>query len=130
LATLEDNHTLHHVDVHVSDLAATKRLFAALAPGLGYELRSEYDEFISYWRTGRQRPVVGFLLDTEHGSATMRLAFDVAAIEDVDRLAEVALRNGATAIEGPGFHPEYGDDYYAVFFEDMDGNRYEICREE
>jgi len=32
---------------------------------------------------------------------------------------------GARAIEGPGLHPEYGE-YYAVFFEDADGNRFEI----
>jgi predicted lactoylglutathione lyase len=121
---------VHHIDVHVRDLAATKRLFSALAPGLGYELRSEYDEFISFWRTGKRRPVVGFLLDTEHGSASMRLAFAVEGLKDVDRLAGIARENGATAIEGPAFHPEYGDDYYAVFFEDADGNRYEICRNE
>ena len=121
---------MHHVDVHVRDLAATKRLFSALAPALGYELRSEDDEFISYWSVGKKRPAIGFLRDTEHGSGAMRIAFAVAGLRDVDELAAIARDNGATTIEGPGFHPEYGDDYYAVFFEDPEGNRWEICRDE
>ena len=44
--------------------------------------------------------------------------------------AKSCLVKARTAIEGPGIHPEYGDDYYAVFFEDPDGNRYEICLDE
>lgn len=121
---------MHHVDVHVRDIAAAKRLLSALAPGLGYELRSDDDDFFSYWRAGKTRPAIGFLLDSEHGSGTMRLAFSVATSGDVDALAAAARANGATAFEGPGLHPEYGDDYYAVFFEDADGNRYEICVDE
>ena len=120
---------MHHVDVHVSDISKTKRLFDALAPVLHYVPRSEYDEFISYRHADRSRPAVGFLLDPDEVGGTMRIAFAVATQTAVDAAAETARSNGAVGLEGPGFHPEYGDDYYAVFFEDADGNKYEVCHD-
>jgi catechol 2,3-dioxygenase-like lactoylglutathione lyase family enzyme len=120
---------MHHVDVHVSDISKTKQLFDALAPVIHYVPRSEYDEFISYRPADRPRPAVGFLLDPEHVAGSMRLAFAVATQAAVDAAAEAVRANGARQLEGPGFHPEYGDDYYAVFFEDADGNKYEVCHD-
>ena len=45
--------------------------------------------------------------------------------DDVDRLAEIATNAGATAVAGPKEMP-YGPDYYAVYFADPSGNRFEI----
>jgi len=36
-------------------------------------------------------------------------------------------RGGACAVEGPGYCHDYTPGYYAVFFEDADGNKWEIC---
>ncbi|MFZ1016724.1 MAG: VOC family protein, partial [Candidatus Cybelea sp.] len=69
------------------------------------------------------------ILDPEHRAGSMRVAFAVKTPAQVDAAARVAARCGARAIEGPGLHPEYGD-YYAVFFEDADGNRFEIMADE
>jgi predicted lactoylglutathione lyase/heme-degrading monooxygenase HmoA len=116
---------LHHVDVHVRDLAAAKELFDALADSIGYRRRSADDEFIGYEPVDGGRPRFGLLRD-ENAGGSMRLAFAVGRRAQVDAAAGFAREHGATAIEGPGLHPEYGDDYYAVFFEDADGNKYEI----
>ncbi len=118
---------MHHVDVHVSDLAATKRLFDAVAPSIGYELRAADEDFVSYWRG--KRPSIGFIADGVAGSAAMQLAFAVETDDAVDAAADAARRNGARNIDGPAIHPEYGDDYYAVFFEDAGGNKFEVLRE-
>lgn len=117
---------MHHIDIHVSDLVQTRRLLDAVMPLVGYELRSEYPDFVSFWRGGK-RPSLGFIPDGQRGgSATMQLAFGVAKNADVDAVAHAARTNGARNIEGPAIHAEYGDDYYAVFFEDADGNRFEV----
>jgi predicted lactoylglutathione lyase len=55
----------------------------------------------------------------------MRIAFAVETREQVDEVARIVCDRGAQAMEGPSVHTEYGD-YYAVFFEDRDGNRYEV----
>jgi predicted lactoylglutathione lyase len=120
---------LHHIDVHVRDLKAAKRFFGALAPAIGYRLRVDDADFVGYEPEIGGYPRVGFGLDTEHGSGLMRLAFGVESRAAVDAVAKIATENGARNMEGPSLHPEYGDDYYAAFFEDADGNLYEIAAE-
>jgi glyoxylase I family protein len=43
----------------------------------------------------------------------------------VDRVAAELVAAGVAATE-PRYHPEYGPDYYATFFEDPDGIRLEV----
>jgi predicted lactoylglutathione lyase len=45
--------------------------------------------------------------------------------DDVDRVAATLTRIGALEIDGPS--EAYGPNYYAVFFQDPDGNMLEIC---
>jgi catechol 2,3-dioxygenase-like lactoylglutathione lyase family enzyme/heme-degrading monooxygenase HmoA len=120
---------LHHIDVHVRDLAAAKILFDALAPAIGYRMRMDEPDFVGYERADGGYPRVGFILDPEHRAGSMRLAFGVATQDDVDAAARIASANGAREMDGPMLNPEYGDDYYAAFFEDADGNKYEIAAE-
>ena len=116
---------LHHVDVHVNDLA-TAELFDAIAPFVGYRRLPDEPDFVGYETGVGGRPRIGFVLDADHRSGSMRLAFAVESRHAVDDAARVARECEAHAIEGPGLNPEYGDDYYAVFFDDAGGNKYEI----
>ena len=118
---------MHHVDVHVSDAVASRRFFDAIMPLVGYEPRVDSSSEFAYWCAER-RPAIAFTLDADRsGSGSMRIAFAVPTSADVDRAAAAAAHHGARNIEGPGIHPEYGDEYYAVFFEDLDGNKFEVC---
>lgn len=121
---------LHHLDVHVRNIGRAKALFGSLAAGLGYRERYADDEFVGYEPIGQPRPLIGFIFDPEHAAGSLRVAFAVASNELVNALGATAKAHGARAIEGPGPCPEYGDDYYAVFFEDDEGNRFEIVRAE
>ena len=53
------------------------------------------------------------------------LCLRVADTEAVDRAATSLRALGVAATE-PRLYPEYAEDYYATFFEDPDGIRYEI----
>ncbi|HEV3091176.1 MAG TPA: VOC family protein [Candidatus Cybelea sp.] len=119
---------LHHIDVHVRDLAAARAFFDTLAPHIGYRPLALDPDFAGYEPASGGRPRFGLILDPGHRSGSMRMAFAVATIAEVDAAAEAARAAGARALEGPGSHPEYGN-YYAVFFEDPDGNKYEITRD-
>ena len=120
---------LHHIDVHVRDLEATKRFFGALAPAIGYRMRVDDPTFAGYEPEDGGFTRIGFEQSAQFGSAMMRLAFGVESREAVDAAAKIAMENGGRNLEGPSLHPEYGDDYYAAFFEDADGNLYEISAE-
>src|SRR2546422_7964018 len=65
----------------------------------------------------------------EHRSNECRIAFWAESVSEVDKLAEIAARAGARNIEGPAREiPQPGETgYYAVFFEDPCGNRFEVC---
>ena len=122
---------LHHLDIHVRNIVAAQRLLDALAEHIGYRRVSESDEFeepgfVGYETAAGGRPRFGLIPDPASLPGSTRLAFAVETREQVDAAATIAREHGARAIEGPGLHPEYGD-YYAVFFEDPDGNKFEIC---
>lgn len=116
---------LHHVDIHVRDIDAARVLFDGLSGHIGYRRLVREPDFVGYETECGGRPRFGLILDPAHRAGSMRLAFAVETPELVDAAARIAVQCGARAMEGPGLHPEYGD-YYAVFFEDADGNRYEI----
>jgi len=118
-----------HVDLRVSDLTKTRRLYDMLLPAMGFtEIVADHDS-ICYYRPGSNRsdPFLGVDLDPHHRPNGTRLALRAADRLDVDRLAEVARLAGALAFEPPHVCEEYTPFYYAAFFEDADGNKLEIC---
>jgi len=117
---------IHHVDIHVRELRSAKALFDALSGPLGFRHVPDDAGFVGYEPSDGSRPRIGFTQDGEASGGTMQLAFGVADRAHVDAAAGAARNTGARKIDGPSLHPEYGDDYYAVFFEDDDGNRYEV----
>lgn len=121
---------LHHVDIHVRNIDAAQTLLDALAEHIGYRRITDSDEpeepgFVGYETASGGRPRFGLIPDLASLPGSTRLAFAVETRGRVDAAAGIAREHGARAIEGPGLHPEYGD-YYAVFFEDAGGNKFEI----
>jgi predicted enzyme related to lactoylglutathione lyase len=117
-----------HIDLRVRSLANVTEFYRNLLPELG---------FTSWWGKGDWRgaaardsfpskPFFALTEDPDHQPNGTRIAFWVNSREDVDRLAEVVERTGGRNIEGPALNLEYSEDYYAVFFEDPDGNRLEV----
>ena len=53
------------------------------------------------------------------------MAFTADSRDEVDRVAALLDSIGAREIDGPS--EAYGPNYYAVFFEDPDGNKLEVC---
>lgn len=96
--------------------------------GVGYTLRSEREGFINYWKGG-VRPSIGFDEEGKPIAGSTQLAFHVDSRADVDAVARAIVAAGACKVDGPALCPEYGDAYYAVFFEDADGNRYEVLND-
>jgi catechol 2,3-dioxygenase-like lactoylglutathione lyase family enzyme len=121
---------LHHIDIHLRDIDAAQTLLDALAELIGYRRVSGSDEleepgFVGYETAAGGRPRFGLIPDSASLPGSTRLAFAVETRGQVDAAANIARQHRAQAIEGPCLHPEYGD-YYAVFFEDAGGNKFEI----
>jgi predicted lactoylglutathione lyase len=117
-----------HVDLRVSDLAEVRALYDALLPAMGCSRLQEDGKNINYYieAADRSQPFFGLMTDHRHRPNGSRVAFRAVSRDDVDRLADIARAAGARSMEGP---ENYGGSprYYAVFFEDADGNKLEIC---
>jgi len=57
------------------------------------------------------------------------LAFKAESNEEVDKLFLKIKEIGATIVEEPKFFPQHGENYYALFFKDLEGIKYEIVHE-
>lgn len=116
-----------HVDVRVKDRARAISFYDDLLAPLGLrrgETKAEH-EWISYSRHDGSEQWFAFTHDPHGNPGDNRVAFAVSAREVVDEIAALLPAIGAGKIEGP--EEAYGPDYYAVFFEDPDGNKLEVC---
>jgi catechol 2,3-dioxygenase-like lactoylglutathione lyase family enzyme len=119
-----------HIDLRVRNVARARKFYRPLMKALGF---SRYGSN-PWWTTfsapkrGNELPAFfGFTRDPKHKPNGTRIAFWAASRAEVDRIAKVARRAGAKNIEGPAPYEPDTPEYYAVFFEDPDGNKLEVC---
>ncbi len=137
---------LHHMNINVSDLERSSKFYGPVLEFLGYD-RADYDhegdwafEDWKHWLEGTPHEISivqaksGTSYDRDERRAVGRhnhIAFCAEDREDVDRLYEEVLapleREGLCSVEDPPCEcPEYGEGYYATFFMDPDGLKFEF----
>jgi catechol 2,3-dioxygenase-like lactoylglutathione lyase family enzyme len=117
-----------HIDLRVKDVGRAKKFYVPLLNALGFTVDQKLKEWVSYEAPRHGSAVTeffGFTHDPDHKPNGTRIAFWAETREEVDRIAAVARAAGALNIEGPELYEE--PDYYAVFFEDPEGNKLEVC---
>ena len=118
-----------HLDLRVRDLQEAEPFYSVVLPALGFPVRGQAPHCVYFEAVG-QHPKPEFIAlieDRAHVSHGTRLAFWRDTQEEVDAFAALLPNCGAKNIEGPDFCPEYTPTYYAVYFEDPCGNRFEVC---
>ena len=114
-----------HIDLRVPRLADVAAFYELLLPALGFSRRMNIEGWLQFEAPGDgATEMFGVTESTGHVANENRIAFRAERAEDVDRIARVAASAGARSIEGP---LDYARGYYAVFFEDPCGNRFEVC---
>ena len=114
---------IDHVSVAVRDLAAAMRFYGAVLAVLGYRrldtrpatagYGKKYSEFWINVRT-----------DIFESNGT-HVCLRARSTDIVDAFHAAALKAGGTSDGAPGLRPPHGDNYYAAFIRDPDGNRIE-----
>lgn len=118
-----------HIDLRVPDLEAVREFYIRLLPVLGFTQDMSIPDWISFsselldGQTASE--FFGVTGDPNHVPGPNRIAFWAGSPEEVDAIGEVLHRIGAQNIEGPELYDEPG--YYAVFFEDPGGNKFEVA---
>lgn len=114
-----------HIDLRVPSFQAVDAFYRSLLPALGFTREVPVEEWLQFEAAeGSPAEFFGITESPGHRPNENRIAFRAESIEAVNRIAEVARAAGATNFEGP---MDYEPGYYAAFFEDPCGNRFEIC---
>ena len=105
------------------------KFYAQLLPALGFTCDRSDQEWATFYSVGDDKPSAffGFTADPAHQPNGTRIAFWAETRENVDRIGALVSQIGGRNIEGPELCKEYSPGYYAVFFEDPDGNKLEVC---
>ncbi|HLF68283.1 MAG TPA: VOC family protein [Gaiellaceae bacterium] len=115
---------IDHVKVGVSDLEAAKEYYAkALAP-LGYRVEFEAEGMV-YFADSKG---LDFGVGTDLQAGGAHVGFTVPDPATVQAFYDAAIAAGGADNGPPGPRPEYGEDYYAAYVLDPDGNNVEaLC---
>lgn len=114
---------IDHIQLVVSDLAASKQFYEAILKVLHVPIGGEADDY--FWAdelfvsTADSSAAAGHLTGRHH------LAFQAKDRATVDAFHQAGLDAGGKDNGGPGERPYYHPGYYAAFLLDPDGNNIE-----
>jgi catechol 2,3-dioxygenase-like lactoylglutathione lyase family enzyme len=134
--------TIDHIEITVKDMDIAVPFYDKLLPLLGFDLRKrvsaameEHDKYVVQY----EHPRLGFAITSPRAAfkddavnrrkpgALHHLAFRATSRAQVDRLHSELKAIGATIVSPPREYPEYSPPgYYALFFKDLEGIKYEI----
>lgn len=133
---------IDHIQITVKDFNEAVRFYDQFLPLLGFDIRKkntarieehEFDvvEYIhprwAFAITSPRSAFAGETINRRKPGALHHLAFKADSRAEVDRLHVELKKIGATIISAPREYPEYTPPgYYALFFKDPDGIKYEI----
>jgi len=126
---------IDHVEIRVSDLPASRRMYEAALTELGFTVLDEGEfEDDAYVLFGSPTDPdnddfglhsVGTAPGRDRVTTGAHIAFTAPDDGAVRRWYEAAIGNGGTDNGPPGLRPQYTGNYYAAFVLDLDGNNVE-----
>jgi catechol 2,3-dioxygenase-like lactoylglutathione lyase family enzyme len=133
---------IDHIEITVKDMQIAVPFYDKLLPLLGFDVQSrvsavieEHDKQVVQYEHPRlgfaiTSPITAFAGETMNRrkpGALHHLAFKATSRADVDKLHTELKGIGATIVSPPREYPEYTPPgYYALFFKDLEGIKYEI----
>jgi catechol 2,3-dioxygenase-like lactoylglutathione lyase family enzyme len=138
---------IDHIEITVRDMGTAVPFYDRLLPLLGFDLRRRSDvtieghekRVVSYEHPGMgfaitspRRAFAGEAINRRKPGSLHHLAFRAPSRAEVDRLHLELKAIGAIIVSPPREYPEYTPaGYYALYFKDPDGIKYEIvCADE
>jgi catechol 2,3-dioxygenase-like lactoylglutathione lyase family enzyme len=122
---------VEHIDLTVNDLQRSLPFYEKVLGFLGFR-RVPHENYTALFNG---HMAIGFrtAAPEEQGATFNRsrvglhhLAFRAKTREDVDAFYRFLAREGVTILDPPAEYPQYGPNYYAVFFADPDGMKLEL----
>jgi len=126
---------INHIALTVSDLASAEtRFYSPVLNFLGYQKVEDIPGKMALWFNGPAQLAVNLwqaestLADRAHARYAPgfhHCAFGVESRAEVDDLHRLLGDNGIRVLDAPAEYPQYAPGFYAVYFEDFDGLKFE-----
>jgi catechol 2,3-dioxygenase-like lactoylglutathione lyase family enzyme len=132
---------IDHIQITVKDLKIAETFYDKFLPLLGFDITkkvnviiSEHDfqviEYthpdLSFAITSPREAYANDFVHRRKPGSLHHLAFKAQSRNEVDEIYKKLLKIGAKIVIKPKLFPEYGPHYYAVYFKDFEGIKYEI----
>jgi catechol 2,3-dioxygenase-like lactoylglutathione lyase family enzyme len=137
---------IDHIQITVKDLKVAERFYDKFLPIIGFDLKKKVNAYIkehdfhvieythdllAFAITSPRETFKNDSINRRKPGALHHLAFKASTRQEVDKAYEDLVRIGANIVSRPKIHPEYSQNYYAVYFKDMENIKYEIvCTKE
>lgn len=137
---------IDHIQITVKDLKVAERFYDKFLPIIGFDLKKKVNAFIkehdfhvieythdllAFAITSPRETFKNDSIHRRKPGALHHLAFKASTRQEVDKAYEDLVRIRANIVSRPKIHPEYSQNYYAVYFKDMENIKYEIvCTKE
>ena len=128
--------TMNHLALTLRNLAKSEQAFYAPVLGfLGYDKVEDIPEMMTLWFNAdakfainlwQARPDLGAQSHVRYAPGFHHCAFDVDNRGEVDGLHRLLCESGIKVLDAPAEYPQYVPGYYAVYFEDSDGLKFEV----
>lgn len=120
---------LHHLMIHVDSVETSKEFYKQLLDILDMEIKADFGEKIGFGdKESKNENSFPYFWLSQNKSQHAHFAFTANSRELVDSFYKKALELGAKDNGSPNERP-YGENYYAAFFIDLDGNNVEIVHQ-
>lgn len=132
---------IDHIQITVKDMRIAVPFYDQLMPLLGFDIQRRVDavieehdfhvveyshDLLAFAITSPRKAFVDGSICRRKPGALHHLAFKAESRAEIDRLYPEIQRIGAEVVNQPKVYPEYGQGYYALFFKDLEGIKYEI----
>lgn len=116
-----------HIDLRVHDLQRVMPFYEKLLPELGFTQTFHSANWRVFAAEGKLPDVPYFAIteDKEHQPNSNLIGFWAKDQAEVDQIAKLVQECGGTINDGPRLFP-ISPTYYAFYFEDPCGNKYEM----
>lgn len=136
---------IDHIQITVKNFEESEKYYDTFLPILGFDLSKKskgkvdkHDfEVIEYVHEnivlGINSPREQFKDDEVHRrkpGSVHHIAFRAKDVEEVKLVAEQLKSANINIVDGPKYFPQHGEKYFAVFFKDNNGIKFEVMFEE
>ncbi|MBW8334616.1 MAG: VOC family protein [Prolixibacteraceae bacterium] len=132
---------IDHIQITVKDLKVAEKFYDNFLPVIGFDIKNKVTAFIkehdfhvieythdllAFAITSPRESFKNDSVNRRKPGALHHLAFKADSRQEVDRAYHELVTIGANIVSEPKIHPEYSENYYAVYFKDMENIKYEI----